>query len=746
MSRPATPDIPLLYETVGKNNQAGVTFFKDTFDTTPAGSKLFTDTADLFAFFSKPPLQREEKNAIPLYTRSLCEGSRAKKHGKGALLVILDIDSYHEPLEAVSQRLDRLGIDHLAHTSWSQGKKDGQNFRVLTDMLCPDWPTLRAVTQALAARLEVPIAKEGQGGLDPASWASQAFYLPAAHPDRADLYVTKDVLTEEGTLWKHGKLVVTAPKSGDLLDGEIDVAEVTDALTFVDPTDYALWIEIGQALHSTGAEKALEIWDQWSSTGGKYEAGVCAGKWETFDGKGGVTLGTLFHHALEGGWKPAKETPLDAFADQLTVDPEDGMARAVAPVGEGELISYSDKTGKPFNTVENVVLMVKSLELGLAYDDLGNKTRMLGPGVEDLERSWPKVGRVYEDAVGLMIQHRIAQRFGIDLSQERIREAVTKLARSNRFNPVEMWLRSLKWDGVRRLDGWLTTYCGVEKTPYADAVGNLFLKAAVARAFVPGIKFDSLVVFEGKQGTFKSSMLAVLGGEYSLEGIHARDLRDRDVVAQLQGKWIVELDELEAARKADAQSLKSFLSRTVDTARLAYERDARDFPRRCVFAGTTNESTYLKDETGNRRILPVVITCIDIEAVKRDKDQIFAEAVVAWLSNPSPESLVLDQSLWAHANEEQEKRRMEHPWEEVLERYLATGGEDGEPLKVVSTKALFSLALGLDEAKSRPSDSKQLRSIMERLGWEYGKFRDGGTRFRGYRYDAGAGAYNRSMD
>ena len=169
-----------------------------------------------------------------------------------------------------------------------------------------------------------------------------------------------------------------------------------------------------------------------------------------------------------------------------------------------------------------------------------------------------------------------------------------------------------------------------------DAVGTLFLRAAVARAFVPGIKFDSLVVFEGKQGTFKSSMLAALGGEYTLEGLHARDLRDRDVIAQMLGKWIVELDELEAARNADAQSLKSFLSRTVDTARLAYEKDARDFPRRCVFAGTTNESVYLKDETGNRRILPVVITVIDIERIKREKGSVLRGGCRVVARQPHP--------------------------------------------------------------------------------------------------------------
>ena len=113
---------------------------------------------------------------------------------------------------------------------------------------------------------------------------------------------------------------------------------------------------------------------------------------------------------------------------------------------------------------------------------------------------------------------------------------------------------------------------------------------------------------------------------------------------------------------------------------------------------------------------------------------------MSWLANPTPESLVLPESLWAVAGEEQEKRRMEHPWEEVLERYLATSGEDGAAVTVVSSKALMNLALGLDQARARPYEAKQVRQIMDRMGWLYCKVRVDGVQGAGLPQEDGRGS------
>jgi predicted P-loop ATPase len=249
------------------------------------------------------------------------------------------------------------------------------------------------------------------------------------------------------------------------------------------------------------------------------------------------------------------------------------------------------------------------------------------------------------------------------------------------------------------------------------------LVSLVARALCPGIKYDTMVVLEGAQGRGKSSTLAVLGGEYYLEGLGAEDINGRDVVARLLGKWLVEIDEMEKARKADVNAFKSFLSHQKDTARLAYERTARDFHRRCCFVGTTNEDFYLKDDTGNRRFLPLRVTReIDLDEVRRERDQLFAEAVALWDADPRHESLVLPRDLWPAAAEEQELRRERHPWEEAIEQWLDHPDQTG--LLGVQAGEILSEVIGRPLERQTKNDLKLVGAILRRLGWKFQSFRD----------------------
>ena len=243
---------------------------------------------------------------------------------------------------------------------------------------------------------------------------------------------------------------------------------------------------------------------------------------------------------------------------------------------------------------------------------------------------------------------------------ELMRTVVDDAAYANRFHPVRDYLAGLKWDGEPRLDEWLTTYAGAVDTPYTRAVGALMLIAGVRRARQPGVKFDEMIVFIQKQGTSKSTAMAVLATkpEWFTDDLPL-NADSQKAIERLRGRWIVEASDLSGMRRADAEHLKSFLSRQVDRARKAYGHLPETVYRECIIIGTTNDPLFLRDRTGNRRFWPVVIKAFDIPLLLRDRDQLWAEAAER---EARGESIRLDPELWPAAAEEQDKRLAKDPF------------------------------------------------------------------------------------
>lgn len=234
--------------------------------------------------------------------------------------------------------------------------------------------------------------------------------------------------------------------------------------------------------------------------------------------------------------------------------------------------------------------------------------------------------RQWVDADRLRVATVLQRNFGLSkFGDEIVEKAAIAVAHADQRDELHDWLKSLRWDGAPRLDDWLQRAVGAPDDEYHNAIGRNFILAMVARGLVPGCKADTMPVFEGAQGAGKSRLLSILGGKYYAELTENLDTKDFFVV--IQGKWLVEIAELDAFRRTDVTRIKQVLSSQQDRCRLPYAKRAVDLPRRVAFAGTTNEHEYLRDATGARRFWPLTVTRIDHDWLQCNREQLFAEAV-----------------------------------------------------------------------------------------------------------------------
>lgn len=247
--------------------------------------------------------------------------------------------------------------------------------------------------------------------------------------------------------------------------------------------------------------------------------------------------------------------------------------------------------------------------------------------------SWGGVkGEELRDADSLAIKVWFTHSYGIEPNVNLVSEAVATLCRQNSIHPVREYLAGLEWDGVCRIDNWLKNYLGAKgPDEYLRAVSRKFLMAMVARVVCPGIKYDQVLILEGKQGIGKSTVGAILAGaDWFTDTLP--DLKDKDAKLTLQGKWIIELGELANLRRNEMDTVKGFISSTTDRLRAPYGEKTEDYKRQSVFLGTTNNDDYLKDKTGNRRFWPTRIEGCNFKALREARDQLFAEAYFEWIN------------------------------------------------------------------------------------------------------------------
>lgn len=348
-------------------------------------------------------------------------------------------------------------------------------------------------------------------------------------------------------------------------------------------------------------------------------------------------------HELVGAgaaFKDAVEVSEDLKPEEIAAQAKE-IAKLDSPVNWRSRIQRTGKdyAGPPAKTLKNVVLILTHA----VAQDVFKRDLFALRDFNGCDTPWGGVkGGALTDDDGVRIKFWLAERFNFEPSKELVYEAMAVIACNNGFHPVREKLNALpSWDGVGRIDGWLEkNFEGKGPQEYLAQVFRKWLVASVTRTFEPGAKFDWMVLLQGAQGTGKSSFGSILFGEdYFCDWLP--QLSDKDAALGLQGIRCVEFGELDQLRRNELETTKAFITRRVDKVRPPYGKRWLESKRQCVFFGTTNKDEYLKDDSGNRRFNPVEVGHLNFEALARDKDQLWAEALFIYWNGLEP-SLYLE--------------------------------------------------------------------------------------------------------
>jgi len=402
-----------------------------------------------------------------------------------------------------------------------------------------------------------------------------------------------------------------------------------------------------------------------------------------------------------------------------------------------------DKRGNIINSLNNLILILRNDPnlKDIVFNQFSDSLEIKG------EVPWKHPSRYWRDADDAQLVSYIDLTYGT-FSERNYNIAVTKVADDRSYHPVREFLQSLpEWDGIPRVDTLLIDYLGAEDNEYVRAVTRKTLVAAINRVMHPGCKFDTMLVLNGPQGIGKSTLIAKLGQEWFSDSLNLSDTKDKTAAEKLQGYWIIEISELAGLRKAEVETLKSFLSKQNDIYRASFGRRATPHLRQCIFIGTTNaEDGYLRDTTGNRRFWPVRVTgngTLKVwDMTNEDVLQIWAEALHYYKAG---ESLYLDAKLTELAEREQRAAMETDEREGMIREYLDTPlpenwddmnlyerrnylhGDEFERTKYTGTvqrqrvciAEIWCECFEKDRGSLKRQDSNEIAAIMSRIeGWK----------------------------
>lgn len=384
-----------------------------------------------------------------------------------------------------------------------------------------------------------------------------------------------------------------------------------------------------------------------------------------------------------------------------------------------------DQYGRAESSVHNARAGMRALGIDFAYDKFTRKCR----AIHDWDGEPTSVGA----ELRATIARKLSLEYAIEVTDDKISAAIDQIAAGNRHDSLIDAMDALpEWDKQERLDSWLIDYAGAEDNVYHREAGHVWLVGAVARAYMPGVKFDSAIIMQGKQGTGKSTLLSILAGGdmFTDDNIMSKANDSKHLIETTVGKWIIELGELAGMHRATIEDVKAMISRRIDSARMAYGRSTEHYPRRMVFAGTTNSERYLRDETGNRRFWPIITGLIDLAGLAENRDQLLAEAKARFFEikpildrvmrgevvTPYPLQLNDPDSREMALRAQTDAFDFDTGWRDMLEVLPEWIVYNKAGRYYVPANRIYQ-ALGMVEKDWTIIAAKRVKPIMESLGW-----------------------------
>jgi hypothetical protein len=507
---------------------------------------------------------------------------------------------------------------------------------------------------------------------------------------------------------------------------KIDLVKLRRAAFRHDPNcEHDEWLEVGMRLHdgTGGAQEGFDIWNEWSAKATRKQNGkdvpvypgevMLKARWLTFSSTSGKRVATGAALVAE---LPAEAEDFPIIEKQAV--PDDGTT-AQRPA----LAFTRNKKRRVLPTIANVATALRAPEwchFGLAFDAFRDEIMVAPHGTE----KWRPLGD--EDTTRIMEEF---ERAGFSpITREVMRSTLAMVANERKFDSAILWLKSHEWDGVPRVGKFLPDYCGAEDSPYTRAVSLYLWTALVGRVLEPGCKADMVPILVGRQGAKKTSAVAALvpSPDYFTE-VNLTE-RDEDLSRKMRGRLVGEIGELRGLSTRDLESIKTFITRTHEDWIPKYKEFATRFARRLVFIGTTNSREFLADDTGHRRWLPVEVDVIDVERIKTDRLQLWAEAAVLWAARGI---------AWREAEElapaVHQKHVVSDSWETLISRWLDDPDEFGrEPRRArrFSTSEVMGGALSMSPSQMTRASEMRVAKVLRFMGFEQRVTKSGGKSTR----------------
>jgi predicted P-loop ATPase len=402
------------------------------------------------------------------------------------------------------------------------------------------------------------------------------------------------------------------------------------------------------------------------------------------------------------------------------------------PIGPGPVnwkalwqLTGKNGTGGPAANLFNVMMALRhapefTQAFGFNAFTQRQMLRLELPGV--VPGTTPGCPREWRDQDTILLQNWLQGQGLRQVTARTVDDAVSALMHEQAYHPVRDWLEKLTWDRVPRLDTWLSRYLGTSQNPYHAGVGRWWLMTMCRRVYEPGCRADYMPVLEGPQGLEKSAMLRALAGDPEWFSDSLPDPGTKEASEHLEGRWLIEIAEMDKFDRAESALMKAFVSRTTERYRRPYGRRTQDEPRQCMFAGTVNHHSYLKDETGNRRYWPVAVgQQLDLVGLALVRDQLFAEAWFRAVSRNEqywPDPLFEDLFM----QPEQDQRLEPDLWEPLVAGFL-------QSRSLVLVHEVVVACTGGGSLHLNTTNRNRVSRIMETLRWRRGKRGSNGERF-----------------